>query len=154
MAKKIQSKTSEVIKAGAQEVKLVAADALGAAGVAAAGVVLDRVAEGMNTGAEKVEGSKPKLQKAIQTAVAPRRKQRPNKAARKQAEEMTKSTELRQILNSLEKVDDEVRRGSLLDTLCSVSDVLELPEHPSPPGMAGGDLRVNLLKHQVRWCRM
>ena len=70
-----------MIKAGAQEVKTVAADALGAAGVAATGVVLDRVAEGMNTGAEKVEGAKPKLQKAIQTAVAPRRRQRANKTA-------------------------------------------------------------------------
>ena len=81
MAKEIRSKTKEVIKAGAQEVKTVAADALGAAGVAATGVVLDRVAEGMNTGAEKVEGAKPKLQKAIQTAVAPRRRQRANKTA-------------------------------------------------------------------------
>ena len=71
-------------------------------------------------------------------------------AARKQAEEVAKSAELRQILNNLEKVDDEGRRSSLLDTLCSVEDVLELPEHPSPPGVSGGDLKVNLLKHQVR----
>lgn len=70
-------------------------------------------------------------------------------AARKQAEEMAKSAELRQILNNLEKVDDEGRRSSLLDTLCSVADVLELPEHPSPPSLRSGDLKVNLLKHQV-----
>lgn len=70
-------------------------------------------------------------------------------AARKQAQEMAKSTELRQILNSLEKVDDEGRRSSLLDTLCSVADVMELPEHPSPPSIQNGDLKVNLLKHQV-----
>jgi len=74
VAKEIRSKTKEVIKAGAQEIKSIAADALGAAGVAATGVVLDRVAEGMNTGAEEVEGAKPKLQKAIQTAVTPRRR--------------------------------------------------------------------------------
>ncbi|KZT67187.1 hypothetical protein DAEQUDRAFT_407067 [Daedalea quercina L-15889] len=76
-------------------------------------------------------------------------------AARKQAEEMAKSAELRQILTSLEKVDDEGRRSSLLDTLCSVSDVLEMPEHPSPPSIKSGDLRVNLLKHQsqaLQWC--
>lgn len=70
-------------------------------------------------------------------------------AARKQAQEMAKSTELRQILNSLEKVDDEGRRSSLLDTLCSVANVMELPEHPSPPSIQNGDLKVNLLKHQV-----
>ena len=85
VAKDIQSKTKEVMRAGVQEVKSVAADALGAAGAAAAGVVLDRVAERMTTGAEKVEGSKPKLQKAIHIAVAPRRKQSAKKAARKQA---------------------------------------------------------------------
>ncbi|KAI0730200.1 SNF2 family N-terminal domain-containing protein [Fomitopsis betulina] len=76
-------------------------------------------------------------------------------AARKQAQEMAKSTELRQILNSLEKVDDEGRRSSLLDTLCSVADVMELPEHPSPPSIQNGDLKVNLLKHQsqgLQWC--
>ena len=71
-------------------------------------------------------------------------------AARKQQEALQKARELRGILDSLEKVDDEGRRSSLLDTLCSVADVLELPEHPSPPSISGGDLKVNLLKHQVR----
>ena len=71
-------------------------------------------------------------------------------AIRKQQEAFARAQELRQILNNLEKVDDEGRRSSLLDTLCSVEDVLELPEHPSPPGVSGGDLKVNLLKHQVR----
>ncbi|TFY52347.1 hypothetical protein EVJ58_g10068 [Rhodofomes roseus] len=69
-------------------------------------------------------------------------------AARKQAEEMAKSAELRQILDNLTKVDDENRRSSLLDTLCAVADVLEMPEHPSPPSITSGDLKVNLLKHQ------
>ncbi|KAL1741859.1 SNF2 family N-terminal domain-containing protein [Schizophyllum fasciatum] len=48
----------------------------------------------------------------------------------------------------LEKVDDESRRNSVLDTLCSVDDVLKLPEHPDPPGIFKGDLVVDLLKHQ------
>ena len=52
----------------------------------------------------------------------------------------------------MEKVDNEGRRTSLLDTLCSVEDALDLPEHPTPPGK-DGDLKVDLLKHQVsRFC--
>ncbi|OSX66693.1 hypothetical protein POSPLADRAFT_1131555, partial [Postia placenta MAD-698-R-SB12] len=76
-------------------------------------------------------------------------------AARKQQEALAKAAELRQVLNSLEKVDDEGRRSSLLDTLCVVEDVLGLPLHPSPPGIANGDLKVDLLKHQsqaLQWC--
>ncbi|KAH9941011.1 SNF2 family N-terminal domain-containing protein [Amylocystis lapponica] len=76
-------------------------------------------------------------------------------AVRKQQEALEKAAELRQILNSLEKVDDEGRRSSLLDTLCSVDDVLKLPVHPNPPGIESGDLRVNLLRHQsqaLQWC--
>lgn len=70
-------------------------------------------------------------------------------ALRKQQEDFTRAAELRQMLSSLEKVDDEGRRSSLLDTLCSTEDVLGLPEHPNPPGIASGELRVDLLKHQV-----
>ncbi|KAF7790393.1 hypothetical protein EIP86_001348 [Pleurotus ostreatoroseus] len=76
-------------------------------------------------------------------------------AARKQQEALQKARELRGILDSLEKVDDEGRRSSLLDTLCAVEDVLALPEHPSPPSLTSGDLKVNLLKHQsqaLQWC--
>lgn len=70
-------------------------------------------------------------------------------AVRKQQEAFAKAHELQQILNNLEKVDDEGRRVSLLDSLTAVDDVLGLPEHPSPPGK-GGDLKVDLMKHQVR----
>lgn len=73
-------------------------------------------------------------------------------ALRKQQEEFARAAELKQILANLEKVDDESRRGSLLDTLCSTEDVLELPEHPNPPGIASGELRVDLLRHQVCGC--
>src|SRR6266849_6018298 len=70
-------------------------------------------------------------------------------ALRKQQEEFARAAELRQMLSNLEKVDDEGRRSSLLDTLCSTEDVLGLPEHPNPPGIASGELRVDLLRHQV-----
>lgn len=70
-------------------------------------------------------------------------------AIRKQLEALQKATELRQMLSNLEKVDDEGRRSSMLDTLCSVDDILSLPLHPSPPGILNGELTVDLLKHQV-----
>lgn len=70
-------------------------------------------------------------------------------AIRRQQEAFQRAQELRQILNNLDKVDDEGRRSSLLDTLCSVDDVLALPVHPSPPGLASGHLKVDLLRHQV-----
>jgi hypothetical protein len=70
-------------------------------------------------------------------------------AQKKLAEDMKKATELRQILDNLEKVNDEGRRASLLDQLLSTDDVLMLPEHPDPPGISAGNLTVDLLKHQV-----
>jgi len=70
-------------------------------------------------------------------------------ALRKQQEAFARAAELRQMLSSLEKVDDEGRRSSLLDTMCSTEDILGLPEHPNPPGIASGELRVDLLRHQV-----
>ncbi|KAF8161207.1 SNF2 family N-terminal domain-containing protein [Crassisporium funariophilum] len=76
-------------------------------------------------------------------------------AIRKQQQALQKAAELKQMLNNLEKVDDEGRRTSLLDTLCSNDDVLNLPLYPSPPGIASGELKVDLLKHQLQglqWC--
>ncbi|KAG2126297.1 SNF2 family N-terminal domain-containing protein [Suillus clintonianus] len=79
-------------------------------------------------------------------------------AIRKQQEavrKQQKAAELKQKLSGLEKVDDEGRRASLLDDLCSVDDILNLPIHPNPPGVASGDLVVDLLKHQsqaLQWC--
>ncbi|KAF8967874.1 SNF2 family N-terminal domain-containing protein [Flammula alnicola] len=69
-------------------------------------------------------------------------------AIHKQQEALQKAAELRQMLNNLEKVDDESRRGSLLDTLCSTEDVLNMPLQANPPGIASGELSVDLLKHQ------
>ena len=70
-------------------------------------------------------------------------------AQKKLAEDMKKAAELRQILDNLEKVNDEGRRASLLDQLLSADDVLKLPEHPGPPGVDAGNLTINLMKHQV-----
>ena len=66
-----------------------------------------------------------------------------------QLEALEKADELRSILNNLEKVDDGSRRESLMDKLCPTEDVLNLPDHPNPPGIESGDLVVELLRHQV-----
>jgi SWI/SNF-related matrix-associated actin-dependent regulator of chromatin subfamily A3 len=71
-------------------------------------------------------------------------------AVRRQQESLQKAAELRSMLNNLEKVDDEGRRESLLDTLCSIEDILNLPLHSNPPGTKNGQLVVDLLKHQVQ----
>ncbi|KAJ6587041.1 SNF2 family N-terminal domain-containing protein [Mycena vulgaris] len=68
-------------------------------------------------------------------------------AARKQQEALQKAADLKKMLNSLEQVDDEARRSSLLDQLLTTDDILNLPVHPNPPGI-GNDLAVDLLKHQ------
>ncbi|TFK73969.1 hypothetical protein BDN72DRAFT_789912 [Pluteus cervinus] len=71
-----------------------------------------------------------------------------SEALRRQQEAVRNAAELRDMLSTLEKVDDESRRTSLLDTLCSAHDILELPVHPNPPGIRNGNLSVDLLKHQ------
>ncbi|KAG6845916.1 hypothetical protein H0H87_000722 [Tephrocybe sp. NHM501043] len=76
-------------------------------------------------------------------------------AMRKQQEALRKAAELKQMLNTLEKVDDEGRRSSLLDTLCSNEDILNLPLHPNPPSVRNRSLKVDLLRHQsqaLQWC--
>lgn len=72
-------------------------------------------------------------------------------AIRKQHEALVRAAELKQMLSGLERVDDDDRRSSLLDTLCPVVDILNLPLHPNPPGIANGELVVDLLKHQVTY---
>ncbi|KAJ7924933.1 SNF2 family N-terminal domain-containing protein [Mycena leptocephala] len=68
-------------------------------------------------------------------------------AARKRQEALQKAADLKKMLSSLEHVDDEERRSSLLDHLLSTDDILSLPVHPNPPGIGNG-LVVDLLKHQ------
>ena len=55
MAKSAKKQAKKVAKTGAKQVGNVMAEALGAAAATAAGVVLTRVAEGMSSGAKKVE---------------------------------------------------------------------------------------------------
>lgn len=70
-------------------------------------------------------------------------------AVLKQQEALRKAAELKQMIDGLEKVDDDGRRSSLLDNICSTEDILSLPLHPDPPGIKKGNLKVDLLKHQV-----
>lgn len=67
----------------------------------------------------------------------------------KQQEALRKAAELKDMIEGLGKVDDQSRRSSLLDNVCSVEDILSLPLHPDPPGIKKGNLKVDLLKHQV-----
>jgi SWI/SNF-related matrix-associated actin-dependent regulator of chromatin subfamily A3 len=71
-------------------------------------------------------------------------------ALRKRQEEFARAAELKEMLANLERVNDEGRRSSLLDTLCTIEDILNLPEHPNAPSIWSGELRVDLLRHQVR----
>ncbi|KAJ3989960.1 SNF2 family N-terminal domain-containing protein [Lentinula detonsa] len=73
----------------------------------------------------------------------------------KQQEALRKAVELREMLNTMEKVNDQGRRSSLLDTLCTNEDILTLPAYGSSPSIANGQLKVDLLKHQrqgLKWC--
>src|SRR5688500_3864313 len=79
----------EAAKSGAEGMKTVAGEALGAAAVAAAGVVLDHVSKALNQGAQDVEANKPAMTQAASDAVnfagtAPPRKTA-KKAKRKSA---------------------------------------------------------------------
>lgn len=80
--------------------------------------------------------------------------------AQRRYAEAQKAVELRSMLESLSKVDDEGRRTGLLDALCAVDgeegiDVLKLPElepEELPLGLYAG---VELMKHQkqaLKWC--
>ncbi|KAJ4477055.1 SNF2 family N-terminal domain-containing protein [Lentinula edodes] len=74
---------------------------------------------------------------------------------KKQQEGIRRAAELRDMLNTMEKVNDQSRRSSLLDTLCTNEDILSLPVYDKSPGVATGQLKVNLLKHQkqaIKWC--
>jgi len=63
--------------------------------------------------------------------------------------EAAKAAQLSSIMNDMAQLDDTSRRETLLNSLCN-EDVLELPEHESPPSVESGFLNADLLKHQVR----
>ncbi|KAG9120079.1 hypothetical protein FRC07_004585 [Ceratobasidium sp. 392] len=80
-----------------------------------------------------------------------------NQRALEVIEAQRRAEELRVMLAGLQKVDDEGRRANFLDALYEQEkqDILNLPEHPSPPGKDDGTLTVDLLKHQKQgllWC--
>lgn len=66
--------------------------------------------------------------------------------------EAKKAQELREVINSFESVNDESRRASLLDSLCSTNDILNLPvqDDPPPPSIENGELTTNLMRHQLQ----
>jgi hypothetical protein len=69
VAKNTKTAAKEITKEGVESVRSVAADALGAAASAAAGVVLTRVAEGLGAGSKKLEKTTPGVQQAADSAV-------------------------------------------------------------------------------------
>ncbi|KAG9104378.1 hypothetical protein FRC06_003185 [Ceratobasidium sp. 370] len=80
-----------------------------------------------------------------------------NQRVHEAIEAQRRAEELRVMLAGLQKVDDEGRRANFLDALYEQEkqDILNLPEHPSPPGKDDGTLTVDLLKHQKQgllWC--
>lgn len=92
MTKTAKRKAKTVAKKGAGAVQSVMAEALGAAAVTAAGVVLTRVAEGMGSGAKKLEKQTPAFkttakqaaQKSLAKTKKPiRKKVKPAKKRRK-----------------------------------------------------------------------
>jgi hypothetical protein len=74
VVKRTKARAKAATKAAAGSVASVAGEALGAAAVTAAGVVLTRIAEGMGTGAKKIDASKPRNRRITKKAVAPQRK--------------------------------------------------------------------------------
>ena len=73
MAKTLTTAAKETAKAGTQGMTKIAVEALGAAAVAAAGVVLTRTAQALASGASNVEKAKPAAETAVLRAVAPSR---------------------------------------------------------------------------------
>jgi hypothetical protein len=74
VVKRTKARVKAATKAAAGSAASVAGEALGAAAVTAAGVVLTRIAEGMGTGAKKIDASKPRNRRITKKAVAPQRK--------------------------------------------------------------------------------
>ncbi|KAF5393242.1 hypothetical protein D9757_000687 [Collybiopsis confluens] len=68
--------------------------------------------------------------------------------AKKQQESLNRAAELREVMNSFERVSDEGRRSSLLDAICSSEDILKLPVFSIPPGITTNELTSQALK----WC--
>jgi hypothetical protein len=76
-----QKKVVEAAKTGAEGVKNVAGDALGAAASAAAGVVIERVSEALGSGQKKLREAVPPGQYAVADIATRARKKPPRKSA-------------------------------------------------------------------------
>ncbi|TEB16783.1 hypothetical protein FA13DRAFT_1650493 [Coprinellus micaceus] len=82
-----------------------------------------------------------------------RTERQPNQLEPSQA--VPNANELQQILDKLNAVKDTGRSESLLDLVCNKDDILDLPVYGDPPGTQKGNLKVDLLKHQLQalqWC--
>ncbi|ORY75046.1 SNF2 family N-terminal domain-domain-containing protein [Leucosporidium creatinivorum] len=73
------------------------------------------------------------------------------------AQTAARQRQLQKVLGALQRINGEEKRGDeVLDALADVKDVLDLPFPKNPPGIASGDLNVDLLPHQqqgLRWMR-
>jgi hypothetical protein len=92
MAKQLKTKAKDTAKAGAQGAKTVMAEALGAAAVAAAGVVITRTAQALSSGAKQAERAKPAAEAAAYRAVAPSPARGRKRNAKKKAQSRRKAT--------------------------------------------------------------
>jgi hypothetical protein len=92
MTKQLKTKAKNTAKAGAQGAKTVMAEALGAAAVAAAGVVITRTAEALASGVKQAERAKPAAEAAAYRAVAPPPGRGRKMKAKKKAQSSRKAT--------------------------------------------------------------
>ncbi|KAM0793314.1 hypothetical protein ACM66B_000772 [Microbotryomycetes sp. NB124-2] len=63
---------------------------------------------------------------------------------------LSRRKEFSNVLSAFEKSKDEKSGDQMLDSLTNVKDVLKLPVHESPPSIASGHLKSDLLRHQLQ----
>ncbi|KAI9639359.1 uncharacterized protein MKK02DRAFT_39660 [Dioszegia hungarica] len=86
---------------------------------------------------------------ATQPIVAPSQGNiRPPPGAGPSRAELEKAQELKRLMDGLSKVKNDDQSHGIMDALVKDMDVMGLPLHPDPPGLAKGNLHVNLLPHQ------
>ncbi len=94
----------------------VAADALGAAASAVAGVVLTRVAEGLGAGSKKIEATTPGVQRAadraVKRGVAPQKRAKRGAATKKRAAKRGAATKKRAAKRGAATKKRTVKRGA------------------------------------------
>lgn len=99
----------EAAKSGAEGMKTVAGEALGAAAVAAAGVVLDHMSKALSQGAQQIETSKPATEQAVSDAAVsfvsgpPASKTTEKKSAKKPAAAPAKKSAKKTVKKTVKK---------------------------------------------------